>query len=227
MRLYRAFEAGDLLRLSAIDTRQFRSPYACGKGDKMHCDERLAPGRSMIGEAQESWLLDQLGKNDTTWSLVGNQVMMMQCRYKDPALDIIDTDKWDGYADARRRLFDGIQARKTQGLVVATGDIHHAFAGDLKANFDDAKSPTLGAEFICTSIASGGDGSKGERAAAKIRADNPHIKFHNSQRGYTLLDFDRKRCEASYHAVSKVSMPDGKMSNIGTFTVNAGKPGIA
>lgn len=227
MRLYRAFEAGDLLRLSAIDTRQYRSPYACGKGDKMHCDERLEPGRSMIGDAQESWLLDQLGKNDTTWNLVGNQVMMMQCRYKDPALDIVDTDKWDGYAVARKRLFDGIQARKAQGLVVATGDIHRAFAGDLKANFDDAKSPTLGAEFICTSISSGGDGSAGAATTAKLRADNAHIKFHDGRRGYTLLDFDRKRCEASFQAVSKVSIADGKISTIGNFTVEAGKPGIA
>jgi alkaline phosphatase D len=97
----------------------------------------------------------------------------------------------------------------------------------MKTNFDDAKSPTLGAEFICTSISSGGDGSKGEKAAAKIRADNPHIKFHNSQRGYTLLDFDRTRCEASFHAVNKVSTPGGKMSAIGNFTVEAGKPGIA
>jgi len=227
MRLYRAFEAGDLLRVSAIDTRQYRSPYACGKGDKMHCDERLEPGRSMIGDAQESWLLDQLGKNDTTWSLVGNQVMMMQCRYKDPALDIVDTDKWDGYAAARQRLFDGIQARKTQGLVVATGDIHRAFAGDLKASFDDAKSPTLGAEFICTSISSAGDGSAGAATSTKLRADNPHIKFHDGRRGYTLLDFDRKRCEARFQAVSKVSTPGGTISTVGTFAVEAGKPGIA
>ena len=227
MRAYRAFEAGDLLRISSIDTRQYRSPHACGRGDKMHCDERLEPGRSMIGAEQESWLLDQLGRNDTAWNLVGNQVMMMQCHYKEPSLDIVDTDKWDGYAAARKRLFDGIAARKTQGLVVATGDIHRAFAGDLKANFDDAKSPTLGAEFICSSISSAGDGSAGAATSAKLRADNPHIKFYDGRRGYTLLDFDRKRCEASFQAVSKVTIPGGKISTIKKLAVEAGKPGIA
>jgi alkaline phosphatase D len=152
--------------------------------------------------------------------------MMMQCRY-DIAPDIIDTDKWDGYADARKRLFDGIAARKTKGLVVATGDIHHAFAGNLKADFDNANSATLGAEFIATSIASGGNGSAGSTASAKLRSENPHIRFYNGQRGYTLLDFDRQRCEATFHAVDKVSTANGKVATVGTFAVEAGKPGIA
>ncbi len=227
MRAYRAFEAGDLLRISSIDTRQYRSPHACGRGDKMHCDERLAPGRSMIGNEQESWLLDQLGRGDTTWNLVGNQVMMMQCQYSEPALDIVDTDKWDGYADARKRLFDGIVARKTKGLIVATGDIHRAFAGDLKTDFDNDKSPAIGAEFICSSISSAGDGSAGAATSAKLRGDNRHIKFYDGRRGYTVLDFDRKRCEASYQAVAKVSTPNAAVTTIKTLAVEAGKPGIA
>lgn len=226
MRLYRSLEYGDLMRLATLDTRQYRSPHACGRGDKMHCDERFTPGRSMIGNEQESWLLDQMGRGDTTWNLLGNQVMMMQCRYKDPSLDIIDTDKWDGYVDARKRLFDGMAARKTKNLIVATGDIHHAFAGDLKTDFDKANSPKIGAEFICTSIASGGNGGAGATASAKIRGDNPHIKFYDGRRGYTLLDFNRKRCEASFFAVDKVATANGKVSQIGKFAVEAGKPGI-
>ena len=227
MRAYRSFEAGDLVRIASLDTRQYRTPHACGRGDKMHCDERLETGRTILGAAQESWLLDQMGRGDTAWNLLGNQVMMMQCRYKEPALDIVDTDKWDGYADARKRLFDGLQARKTKGLVVATGDIHRAFAGDLKADFDDDKSPTLGAEFICSSISSAGDGSAGAATSSKLRADNGHIKFYDGRRGYTVLDFDRKRCEATYRAVAKVSTPNGAVSTIKTLAVEAGKPGIA
>jgi alkaline phosphatase D len=227
MRAYRSFEVGDLLRIASLDTRQYRTPHACGRGDKMPCDERLESGRTILGAEQESWLLDQLGRGDTAWNLLGNQVMMMQCRYKEPALDIVDTDKWDGYAAARERLFDGIAARKTKGLVVATGDIHRAFAGDLKTDFDKPESPTLGAEFICSSIASNGDGSAGTVTSAKLRGANDHIKFYDGRRGYTVLDFDRKRCEARYQAVAKVSVPGAKVSTIKTLTVEAGKPGIA
>jgi Na+/H+ antiporter NhaC len=66
----------------------------------------------------------------------------------------------------------------------------------------------------------------GAATTAKLRADNAHIKFHDGRRGFTLLDFDHKRCQASFQAASKVSIPDGKISTIGTFNVEAGKPGI-
>jgi alkaline phosphatase D len=50
--------------------------------------------------------------------------------------------------------------RRVPNPVVLTGDIHTNFVNDLKLNFDDSKSPTVGVEFVGTSISSGGNGTK-------------------------------------------------------------------
>ena len=69
MRLYDRFKVGDLVEVSMIDGRQYRSRQACYappfKGG-MHlesdasCPERREPGRTMMGFAQEAWLASGL-----------------------------------------------------------------------------------------------------------------------------------------------------------------------
>ena len=51
-----------------------------------------------------------------------------------------------------------VESAKLRNLVVVTGDIHQNWAGELKKNFADEKSATLGVEFVATSISSLGDG---------------------------------------------------------------------
>jgi alkaline phosphatase D len=48
--------------------------------------------------------------------------------------------------------------RKPSNPVSLAGDVHSNWAMDLKANFDNPQSATVGSEFVCTSISSGGDG---------------------------------------------------------------------
>ncbi len=115
MQAYRAIAVGNLLQLAVLDTRQYRSPHACDLDGKVRCAARSDPGRTMLGADQEAWLLDRLGRGETRWNVLGNQVMMMQCRYSDTAGDIVDIDKWDGYAAARQRLLGGAAARRNAG----------------------------------------------------------------------------------------------------------------
>ena len=68
-------------------------------------------------------------------------------------------DAWDGYDASRDRIIAGIVNRKVDNVVVLTGDVHANYAADLKANFDDPTSQTLGSGFAGTSLASGGNGS--------------------------------------------------------------------
>lgn len=64
-------------------------------------------------------------------------------------------DPWDDYAGARQRLFDGVHDRGVDNFVVLTGDAHRSVAADLKLDFTDASSATVGTELLGTSISSG------------------------------------------------------------------------
>ena len=42
---------------------------------------------------------------------------------------------------------------------VLTGDVYAHWASDLKLDYDDPTSATVGSELVCSSITSGGDGA--------------------------------------------------------------------
>ena len=100
-------------------------------------------------------------------------------------------DNWNGYSPARQRLFDGVVERGVQNLVVLTGDAHCSVAADLRLQYDDPQSPTIGAEIVGTSVSSGGDGGRPRRARPRTSwRNNPHMKFYNARRGYVRCDGD-------------------------------------
>ena len=227
VKAYRSLDVGSLVRIASLDTRQFRSPPACGKPATQHCDQRYGAGRSMIGAEQEQWLKSLFARGDVPWTLLGNQVMMMQFRHRDQKLDIVDTDKWDGAAAARRRLMQAAQDYKLSGLVTVTGDIHRSFAGNLKVDFDDDKAVPVGAEFVATSMSSVGDGSPEQDSGARFLAANPHMRYYDGRRGYVVCDFNERRCEAIYRGIDVVSKPNAPVTTIASFTVDVKCPGIA
>ena len=69
--------------------------------------------------------------------------------------------------------------------VVVTGDRHATWVCDLKTDFADPASPTVGAELTGTSISSGGDPNTATFHATfdPIMAESPHWKFIDNQRG--------------------------------------------
>ena len=86
-------------------------------------------------------------------------------------------------------------------------------------------SPIVAAEFCGTSITSQGGGKK---LVQSIRGANPHIRFADgSKRGYVLLDFGRDRLEARLRVLDAVTRQDAAISTAASFTVLAGRPGIA
>lgn len=59
--VYRRLRFGGLLEVNVLDTRQFRSrSEPCGYGTGPACPEVFDPARTMLGDAQEHWLLDGL-----------------------------------------------------------------------------------------------------------------------------------------------------------------------
>ncbi|MPY53673.1 alkaline phosphatase D family protein [Streptomyces acidicola] len=160
MRLYRRMSYGRLTDFNVLDGRQYRSRQADTQA------ERDDPSRTMLGAQQERWPADGLGASTRTWKVLAQQTVMARAdRDPGPGLSLSD-DHWSGYEHARQRTFDAVAERGVDNFVVITGDAHCSMVADLKLNFDDQNSPTIGAEFLGTSIASGGDGADMDGPAA-------------------------------------------------------------
>jgi alkaline phosphatase D len=226
MRLYRRLSYGNLVQLSLVDTRQYRDDQACGGGREFDCVERLDPERTMLGAAQEQWVLDGFATGGATWNVLANQVFAMQADSADGPETAFGMDTWDGYAAARRRLFAGVRDRGVDNFVIVTGDAHRSAAADLKIDFDDAASPTIGTEFLGTSVSSGRDGRDLDDLCRTWLAENPHIKFCNAQRGYVRCDIAPGELRTHYRTVPFVSRPGAPITTRATISVEAGRPGI-
>ena len=219
---YRRLAVGDLLTVNVLDTRQYRTGTTCGARVMAGCAEALEPNRTMLGEAQERWLYDSFGK-PLRWTLLAQQIpIMRQDRNVDPPIFGPSMDKWDGTVAARDRLFAAVAQAKLRNLISVAGDIHVNCAGELKKNFDDEKSATLGVDFTTTSISALGDGFDLNTRYKTLMQQDPHIKFYNGQRGYVRHVVTPQRWQADYQVLDKVSTPGGVMSTRKSFVVDSG-----
>jgi alkaline phosphatase D len=233
MRVYDRFTYGDLIEISVIDGRQYRSREACygppAKGgghleSNGGCPERLDPGRTMIGFNQEAWLYAGLAHSKAQWNLIAQDVLMAQLREKDDGVDKFWTDDWDGYPANRTRLLKRIRDSKVPNPVVASGDIHSFFANDLRVDFDDTSSPIVATEFVGTSIASYGPPYD---LINRALPDNPHVHFFESRkRGYVCVDLKRADMAVRMRAVADAHDPKAGIATLKTYAVESGRPGV-
>jgi alkaline phosphatase D len=222
-RFYRRLSFGRLATLSVLDTRQYRTDQPASLA------EAEDPARTMTGAAQERWLVKGLTESRARWNLIGQQIMVAQNDRTPGPVATFDFDNWDGYRVQRRRLLSQAGAAGVQNLVVLTGDRHATWICDLKPDFDDPASPVVGAELTGTSISSGGnpDVAAFHRTYDPIKADSPHWKFVDNQRGYLLCDADRHRLSTQLRAVSTVTAPGGTVATYARFVTENGVPGVS
>ena len=233
MRVYDRFTFGDLIEISVIDGRQYRSREACygapNKGgghleSNGSCPERLDVGRTMIGFDQEAWLYAALAHSKAQWNLIAQDVLMAQLRERQDGVDEFWTDNWDGYPANRARLIKHIHDSKVSNPVVASGDIHSFFANDLRLDPDDQASPIVATEFVGTSIASYGPPYE---MLAQTLPDNPHVHFFESRRrGYVCVDLARAQMQLRMRVVSDAHDPKAGVATLKTFAVESGHPGV-
>jgi alkaline phosphatase D len=139
-------------------------------------------------------------------------------RPKDGA-KLYHSDKWDGYVAARNRLLEAVRKNDTHGLIALSGDVHNNWAGQLKADFSDRGSATLGNEFVATSISSNGDGADSKKGQRRIVDANPHIAFYNGQRGYLRCLVGRDEWRTDYRVLPYVTKPGAPISTRASFIV--------
>ncbi|MEX2281500.1 MAG: alkaline phosphatase D family protein [Gemmatimonadota bacterium] len=225
MQIYRRFDWSRLARFHVLDTRQYRSNQPCGDGQKQRCSGATDPAATMMGTTQENWLYDGLRTSGARWNTLANQALIAQLSRNEPAGRTFPMDMWDGYVAARQRLLSFIAERRPSNPVVLTGDIHSNWVADLKADFDDPRSPAVATEFAGTSISSGGDGRDVSPRTAAILADNPHIKFYNGQRGYLRCQITPERWTTDIRIVPYVVRPGAPISTRASFVVQNGEAG--
>jgi alkaline phosphatase D len=225
MQLYRRYTFGRLVEFNVLDTRQYRTDQPCGDGAKPRCEAVTDPNATITGAKQEQWLYGGLNRSQAQWNVLAQQVMVAQRDTTPGEGQTFSMDKWDGYLASRDRLMGFLQERQPSNPVVLTGDLHNNWVSDLKANFDDPTSATVGTEFVCTSISSGGDGADSNSTVEAYLPDNPHIKFFNNQRGYILCDLNQNLWQSDYWVVSAVTVPGGTLSIRASFVVENGQLG--
>ncbi len=226
LRLYRRLGFGNLIDLSVLDTRQHRSDQACGGETTTGCEDAFDPARTMLGAEQERWLLDTLSAARARWTILGQQVPTFARDFVRANPDRqFSMDKWDGYVAARHRLYAGIRDTRAPDPVVLSGDVHSHYGADLKLDFTNPESETIGVELTNSSISSNGDGADVTSNWETIRADNLHITFHSGRRGYISCTATQATLQADFRIVEQVSVPGAPVSTGGSLVVEAGKPG--
>jgi alkaline phosphatase D len=229
LKLYRSLSYGALASFSVLDTRQYRSPGIplCREQDATasgYCPASLDPKRTMLGAEQRNWLLSGLARSGVTWNLLAQSVRFaQQDSSPDPNTKRFDgVDNWMGYVSDRQLILD--QFARTKNPVVLSGDSHVNFVYDLKRDFSDPLSATVGAEFLGTSISSDGD-PREPTTAFDPSAKNPQLRFFDNHRGYVRCTVERTRLRADFRAVSTVRTPNATVSTVASFIVEDGRPG--
>ncbi|MEV0227476.1 alkaline phosphatase D family protein [Streptomyces sp. NPDC050704] len=226
MRLYRRLQWGTLAQFDVLDTRQYRSDQAYGDTKHIPGPESDDPARTITGAAQESWLIDGWRASGALWNVMPQQVCFSQRRLDLNPEARMSMDAWDGYRASRRRILDGAKSAGVENLVVMTGDVHVGYAFDIKDDFDDPASRTLGTELVATSVASGRDGAEKPPTWDTYLRANPHLKFYNGLRGYVKVTLDRQTARADFRTVSAVTTPGAPITTTASFLTEAGNPGL-
>ncbi|MCB1645366.1 MAG: alkaline phosphatase D family protein [Pseudomonadales bacterium] len=189
--------------------------------------------RTIMGMDQENWVKQALAEGQNrgaTWQVLGQQVLIGKVnipylddeKLKDLKLNDysrklvtrmrhlsqhdmpFNLDAWDGYAPARRRLYEDLKTHGTNPLVLA-GDTHNAWAFNLR---DDAGT-AVGIEVGTPGISSPGLerflGMDPAVMASTLLASSPElVETDTSQRGWTELTLTPKSAVSQFHFVSTI-----------------------
>jgi alkaline phosphatase D len=213
--LYRGFDFGRLASFQVLDTRQYRSIPGSVK-------TAMSPEASILGNTQREWLFERLKSSKSVWNVIAQQVMMARVDLTEGAGSSYNPDKWAGYEMERRKLVRLLQEQPISNPVVLTGDIHSNWANEIPNDFDPEKSGNVAVEFVGTSISSGGDGVNVPARNAWLMKENPHVKFHNEERGYVMCEVTPKLWRADFRTVAYVTRKDAPLQTRASFVVESG-----
>lgn len=223
LKIYDAFDFGDLLRIVLMDTRQYRSDQPCSQAfpSAPNCAQRFNEELTMTGQAQERFIGEALSTSNQRWNLLAQQTWFTPFRYPG---DQYNMDQWDGYAVQRRRLHQRLSNPALNSPVVLSGDWHCGNAMNVPADLSDPQSRPVAAELTTTSISSACPWVEAVQAALP---DNPLSRyFTGDRRGYLLCDIGNSALQAQYRLVEDPARADSAVAADGQLQIEVGRRGF-
>lgn len=167
-----------------------------------------------------------LTSSKAEWNIIAQQVLVAKIDFKVGPGELLSMDQWSGYEACRNRVLKHLHEMRIANPVVLTGDIHSNWASDLKLDWKDENSPTVGVELTGTSITSGGDGIDSMPGVDAVYAENPHLKYQGSRRGYVSCVMTPTETRADFKTLPYVSKPGAPIHVARSFVVPSGNPGL-
>jgi len=236
MRIYHTLDWGRLAQFQIVDDRQYRGARACQPPGLIEaharyrtliqpCPDLYAANRTMLGDAQERWLMQALGDSRAQWNLLAQQTLMHQQGRIDadhPERGVqYSADNWSGYPAARDRIYRRWVEARTSNPVALGGDIHAFAAADVHDPAQPDAAP-IAAEFVGGSITSlFHDASFKQQAAA-----NGLVFAENEVRGYGLVDLTAKEGRVTFRGLDDARDPQSGIRDLVRFALEPGRPGI-
>lgn len=224
-RLYRRIPYGDLAEFSVLDTRTYRtfpSSYSAAPRDATARDKET----TMIGPAQERWLLRKLTSSGARWNVIAQQMMMAQLNQEPDSGKAFNLEAWDDYVAQRKRILGYLSERRPSNPVVISGDMHSSWVADLKVDFRDPSSETVATEFVGTSISSGCDASDAD-AYEEALGKNPHIKYFNGRNGgYVRCNLTPGLWRSHLRVADTICERRSPVRTIASFVIEDGRPSV-
>ena len=84
----------------------------------------------------------------------------------------------------------------------------------------------MAAEFVGTSITSGGDGADSYRWVEPGSADNSHLLWHNARRGYMTCSGTPESWHTAYRVIPYVTRAEAPVVTPTEWRLTRGKAGI-
>jgi alkaline phosphatase D len=226
LRIYRRLRYGRLAEFTLLDDRQYRSDNPCGDGEALRCEEALAGDYTMLGAEQEAWVARGFAQSSAQWNIVGQQLLLAELEHQPYQDELYWNDAWDGYPAARGRLLRDVLRTRLQNPVFFTGDWHSTFVNDLKLDFKNPASKTVGTEVVTPAITTGGDSTPYGPYYSPMIPYNPHIKYYEGdRRGYFMASVTRQRMQLDLRFVTSVEDPAGTGYTERSFVVESGEAG--
>ena len=125
MKLYRNCQFGRLANFYVLDTRQYRTDQPNGDNQKPMEGKVFDPRATMLGRAQEKWLMTGLSRSTSIWNVLAQQVMVAPLNRGKGEDRRFSMDQWPGYEVSRRRLLRYFHERRVPNPVVLTLSLIH------------------------------------------------------------------------------------------------------
>lgn len=233
--MHRCISLGDVAQICLLDPRQFRDARELCEGDfdpsygfgnyRERCEGIFAEDRSMLGGAQERWLLDKLGSNLAAWNVLASPGPFLPFSYQEKGKDLRYIGAWDVYPASRQRVAEALLSQGRGHPLVLSGDVHSFWALDgALTQGSDERFPLV--EFVTSSISANWPPALAQPVSDN-REYNPQLQFYDPKhRGYLLHEVSAQEWHTTARGLVDVKDKNSDMKSRARFVVKAGAEGF-